>query len=111
AGAEPDSLALGESALWVANRGDGTVLKVDGESGTVTDTIDVGGSLRGLAVDGGRVWVIDNTGGRLVLIDAASAQQVAEVAVGRAPLGLVVTDQAVWVTLAGDAAVARVAVS
>jgi YVTN family beta-propeller protein len=57
-GSGPMSIAIGESAVWVANQGDGTVSRVDPATNQVVATISIGqkGFLR-LAAGEGRVWV------------------------------------------------------
>ena len=110
-GDDPDAVALGAGALWVCNRGAGTISRIDTESAAVTATIDVGTEPAGIAVEGNRVWVIDRAEGTLVLIDAETNEVVQRVEVGAAPLGLVVDPDVAWVTLSGGDAVVRVAVT
>jgi class 3 adenylate cyclase/streptogramin lyase len=55
-GRGPASIAVGEGAVWVANR-DGTVSRIDPDAGKVVSTIKVAKSLDGVAVGEGAVWV------------------------------------------------------
>ena len=50
-------MAVGEGAVWVANRDGGTVSRIDLHSGTVVATIEVGHSPGAVAVGYGKVWV------------------------------------------------------
>jgi YVTN family beta-propeller protein len=55
-------VAASEDAVWVVNRLDGTVSRIDPASRTVTDTIAVseggyGAGARGVAVSDDAVWV------------------------------------------------------
>jgi len=56
-GAYADAIAVGEGAVWVANRADNTISKLSPDTAAVVDTIRVGGSPTGIAVGEGRVWV------------------------------------------------------
>jgi virginiamycin B lyase len=55
-GRAPSSLAVGSGAVWVSNRGDGTVTRVDPDT-YETESIRVGNSPAGLAAVGNEVWV------------------------------------------------------
>jgi YVTN family beta-propeller protein len=109
-GANPDAIALGDGVLWVTNRGDGTVSRIDLAT-REAEVVDVGTAPAGIALDGDRVWVIDNADGTLVLLDAATGAVQASVPVGGRPLGLVVTPGVVWVTLSADDAIVPVSVT
>jgi streptogramin lyase len=111
-GVRPDALVVAPSGVWVANRGDSTVDRIDPTDGTVTASLPVGDEPTGLVADGDdRIWVISGTGGQLELIDAASATVVARIPLGGRPLGVALSPGTVWVTLSGGAQVARVEVS
>ena len=53
----PTAVAFGAGAVWVANRYDGTVSRIDPETHEVVKTIEVGNAPSGIAVSDGRVWV------------------------------------------------------
>jgi virginiamycin B lyase len=55
----PRFLTAGEGSIWVLNRGDGTVQRIDPLSGAVIATIETGHPGRGgdIATGGGYVWV------------------------------------------------------
>jgi YVTN family beta-propeller protein len=111
-GADPDSLIVAPSGVWVANRGDDTVDRIDPVDATVTASLPVGAEPTGLVADGNdRIWVISRIGGRLELIDPASATIVAQIPLGGRPLDVAVSPGTVWVTLSGDSQVVRVEVS
>ncbi len=57
AGTGPTAIAVGEGAVWVADDGDGTVMKIDPATDRVVRTIHVGGRPAGISVADGRVWV------------------------------------------------------
>jgi YVTN family beta-propeller protein len=56
-GAAPRHVVAGESAVWVAKGGDGTVSRIDAATGEFAATIRVGGRPHGIAAGAGRVWV------------------------------------------------------
>jgi DNA-binding beta-propeller fold protein YncE/predicted Ser/Thr protein kinase len=59
-GSEPTptgTAAVGEGAVWVANGGDGTLMKIDPKRNAVVKTIQVGQGVDGVAVGDGYVWV------------------------------------------------------
>ena len=61
----PARVAVGAGAVWVANRSDGTVSRIDPDS-EVTETVRVGREPRAVAADRDGVWVADagdGTGG------------------------------------------------
>jgi YVTN family beta-propeller protein len=55
-GRAPADIAYGEGSVWVANRGDGTISKIDPARHRVTMTIHLGYRPAGLAVGAGAVW-------------------------------------------------------
>ena len=65
----------------------GTLTVLDGASGEVQATLDLGGDPRGLAVNEAlqRVYVADRAGDRLVVVDGRGVRVLGSVAVGRAP--------------------------
>jgi YVTN family beta-propeller protein len=70
-GKMPGPIAGGEGAVWVLNRGDGTVSRIDPKSNRVTTTVDVGKAYGAgwIAVADGSVWV-SAPGAPLARIDA-----------------------------------------
>ena len=56
AGRYSDAIAVGAGAVWVANRADGTLSKIDPTTNHVT-TIKVGGHPTGITTAEDRVWV------------------------------------------------------
>ena len=55
-GSNPTAIAAGAGSVWVARSGDGTLARIDAQSGELS-SIPLGGAPIGVAVGGGRVWV------------------------------------------------------
>ncbi len=100
AGTSPDSVAVGDGAVWVADRistGPGTVTRVDLE-GHVVATITVGAAPEQVALGAGSVWVANSGDGTVSRIDPATNKVVATIHVGTNPKWVVVGFGSVWVT-------------
>ena len=59
----PRFATAAEGSVWVLNQGDGTVQRIDGESGIVSATIEAGleGGGGDIASGGGAVWIVTGT--------------------------------------------------
>ena len=59
-GEQPGAVALGLDYVWIANRGDGTVVRLDPESAeTVGQPLSVGSDAADVAVGPDTAWVAD----------------------------------------------------
>jgi peptide/nickel transport system substrate-binding protein len=56
-GHSPAGVAVGAGSVWVANSGDGTVMRIDPRTDTRVATITVGSAPQAIAVADGRIWV------------------------------------------------------
>jgi YVTN family beta-propeller protein len=93
----PAALALGAGGVWVANALDGTVSRIDPETGAVAATIPVGSSPSALLAAGGSVWVANRYSGTVAEIDPRRNRVVATMHVGGTPASLATTGRRVWV--------------
>ena len=91
------SLLATSDAIWVANKDDGTVSRIDPASDHVDATVQVGGQPWGLAFDGSSVWVGNYAAGRISRIDPATNRVTARVRVGQAPIALGFGRGGLWV--------------
>jgi len=110
-GTQPDYIVIAPSGVWVANRGDGTLSRIDQDTLQVDKTVTVGGAPTGLAVDGDRIWAItqaEEGPGELIEVDGASGEIVDRVEIGEKPLGVITSPGRVWVSLSKADQVARV---
>jgi YVTN family beta-propeller protein len=109
-GSGPEAVVAGAGSVWVANRLDGTVARIDRGRNEVV-TIDVGGEPTGLAYGEGSLWVSDGQGRTVAQIDPGVNKVVQRFEVGNAAHAVTVGYGAVWVASAIDATVVRIDVS
>ncbi|MGH2714081.1 MAG: ABC transporter substrate-binding protein [Thermoleophilaceae bacterium] len=95
-GNRPTSIALGEGAVWVSNRDDGTVSRIDPGTDSVTDTVRVGGSPEAIAAGEGSIWVADTAGGTVVRINPRARRVSDRISVESSPVALLVAQGSVW---------------
>jgi serine/threonine-protein kinase len=80
AGRGTRDVAVGESAVWVANHDAGTVQRLASD-GTLDATIPVKGGIESIATGGGAVWVADPARGSVFRIDPQTNKVVTEIKV------------------------------
>jgi len=56
-GKNPDAIAIGAGAVWVASADDKSVERIDPRTYDITETIALGHPPQGIAVASGLVWV------------------------------------------------------
>jgi peptide/nickel transport system substrate-binding protein len=84
------------SAVWVANQLDGTVTRIDRQSGTAGPSIGVGSGPDAIVVANRSVWVANGNSGTVVRIDPNSNAVVATRHVGGEPVALAMAGTKVW---------------
>jgi YVTN family beta-propeller protein len=77
-GIKPTDVAINSLGVWVANRADGTVSRVDPHTDTVDATVDVGAAPTAVAAGGGGVWVANRGDASVSRIDPERATVVGE---------------------------------
>ena len=103
----PEAVVAGAGSVWVANRLDGTVSRIDRESEQIV-TIDVGGDPTALAFGAGSLWVADGQGRQVAQIAPATNKVVQRIGIGNAAHAVAAGYGAVWVASAVDATVVRI---
>jgi YVTN family beta-propeller protein len=101
-------IAVGEGAVWVRNYSDGTIWRIDSESGKVTAKTVVGPNGCCLAVGEGGVWATVVGAEVVVRLDPRTARLVKRIKVGDYPELLTVAFGAVWVSNHHDGTVSRI---
>jgi DNA-binding beta-propeller fold protein YncE len=98
-GAAPLRVATSSEAIWVTSEPDGTLTRLDPESGEpVGQPLRLGAGISGVAVGAGSVWVSDPQRGEVVRVDPSSGGRVLErVEVGGSPGPIAFGGGRVWV--------------
>ena len=89
----PAGIAVGEGGVWVTNRFDGTLSRIDPDAAGREDHLGRGGP-RGVAVGFGSVWVALAGSSMVVRIDPQTNSVVQPIGVGNAPGSLAVSADA-----------------
>ncbi len=84
--------------MWVANRSDGVVTRIDASTNSAI-TIPVGDKPVAVAVGGGAVWVANSGDGTVSRIDPMLRKVVRTIELGNSPAGIAVADNVVWVAV------------
>jgi YVTN family beta-propeller protein len=87
--------------VWVANRGDGSLSRIDPGTNSVTRAISVGETPVAVAVGEGSVWVADSSDDTVDRVDPDTNRLAESIAVEHQPEGLAVAGGLVWATLRG----------
>jgi YVTN family beta-propeller protein len=104
-------LAVGNSTVWIAARGDNAVWRISTRTTEVLDKVTVGMEPSDVAFGDGSAWVTTQGDNSLWRLDAsegrpATVREVIEV--GARPSAVVVVPDAVWVANSGDGTVSRI---
>ena len=92
-------VAFGEGAVWVTNRTDGTVSRIDPETNAITSTVEVGAGPVALAAGEGAIWVANAGDGTVSRLAPDTADVEETIDVGGSPSGMTVASGAVWTSV------------
>ena len=109
-GGGTDGITVGEGSVWVADRGDSFITRVNPTSMKEIGSVDVDPVPDSLAVqhNRGEVWVTIMRENRVDRIDPDGEEVVQRVPVGENPEGVVIGHGAVWVANKGSNSVTRI---
>jgi streptogramin lyase/predicted Ser/Thr protein kinase len=108
-GAAPLRIAAADDAIWVTSEPDGTLTRLDPESGDPVGTpLRLGAGISGVAVGAGSVWVADPPRGEILRIDPASGRVAERIDVGGRPGPLAFGGGRLWVADEDSAGIAAV---
>jgi YVTN family beta-propeller protein len=102
-GGRPSGIAVGAGSVWVGNRDDKTLLRIDPRSRKVARTIGLGVAPTDLGVGAGSVWVLSDSPDAILRIDPSINEVVATIPLRRRNVldppwsRLAVGTNAVWV--------------
>lgn len=107
-GTSPAGLVFGGGSLWVANRSDGNVSRIDPRTHVVVQTIPVGAAPESLTVTPGAVWVTNVSDSTVSRINIVANKVVKTVTVGTWPTAISSGPSGVWVANRGDNTIQRI---
>jgi len=108
-GAAPLRIAAADDAIWVTSEPDGTLTRLDPESGDPIGTpLSLGAGISGVAVGAGSVWVAEPPRGQVLRIDPRSGRVAERIAVGGRPGPLAFGGGRLWVADEDGAGIAAV---
>ena len=98
-GGSPSAIALDAGGVWVANRSDDKVVRIDPSTPAVTTTIPVGKAPAGITVSPGAVWVANSGDGTVSRIDPEINEVSETIEVGESPQSIIAANGRIWVTV------------
>jgi len=108
-GKPPLRIAAAPDAIWVTSERDGTLTRLDPDSGErVGKPIALGPGVSGVAVGAGSVWVTDPAAGELLRIDPADGSLSERIEVGGRPGPVVYGGGRVWIADSAGAGITAV---
>ena len=97
-GGPPLRIAADDEAIWVTSQPDGTLTRLDPESGkAVGRPFRLGAGISGVAVGAGSVWVTDPPRGEVLRVDPQSGEVLRRIEVGGSPGAIAFGGGDVWV--------------
>jgi streptogramin lyase len=112
-GDAPSGIDIGEAGVWVANSGDGTVMRINQTFNEVAETVDVGGEPDDVAVGEDALWVADPNRSVVTKVEISEAggaaeQTEIEVPLPQQHLDIAFGGDAVWVVAATEGILYRI---
>jgi YVTN family beta-propeller protein len=98
----PGAVTTDDSAVWIVDGRDDSVVEVSPTSGRIFATVKVGGRPDAIATGGGSVWVANVDDGTVSRIDPRRRKVVATINVGPNPTHIAVGEGGVFVTVHPD---------
>jgi streptogramin lyase len=109
-GGAPLRIAADDEAIWVTSQPDGTLTRLNPESGeAVGKPFQLGAGISGVAVGAGSIWVSDPPRGEVLRVDPQSGAILKRIAVGGRPGAIAFGGDDVWVADEDGAGVSAVA--
>jgi YVTN family beta-propeller protein len=106
---DPQGVATDGRAVWVAELGSNSVVRIDPKTNAVVKRYSVGNRPVGVAIGEGAVWVAANGADEVWTIDLQTDEVRAQpIRVGRGPVDVTVGWGSVWVTNVANGTVSRI---
>jgi streptogramin lyase len=97
-GAPPLRIAAASEAIWVTSEKDGTLTRLNPNTGEVVGKpLRLGAGISGVAIGAGSVWVSDPPNGEVLRVDPQSGGVLKRIRVGGRPGAIVFGGNRVWV--------------
>ncbi|HEY7255828.1 MAG TPA: protein kinase [Solirubrobacterales bacterium] len=108
-GTPPLRVATGEGAVWVTSAADGTLTRIDPQTGQIAGRpLQLGRGISAVAVGRSSVWVSSPRTSSVLRVDPASDTVIGRIRVGGRPGSLIVAGGRVWVADEGGAGVTEI---
>lgn len=109
-GRTPQAVAVGDGVLWVAAFDDGSISKIDLDSGEVIgDPIELEEAFpSSLAFGFGSLWITDVVDDTVIRLDPATGEIEETIPVGQSPTGIAIDEHGVWVANFNDSTVSHI---
>ena len=104
----PTRLTRAFGAVWATSYDAGTLVRIDAQESTVTQTVPIGTGATGVAAAAGDLWVADSLADQLERVDAGTYQVVETIHVGSDPTEVAAGAGSVWVANTADGTVSRI---
>jgi DNA-binding beta-propeller fold protein YncE len=95
-GTPPLRIAAGQQAVWVTSERDGTLTRLDPESGEVLRVLELGAGVSGIAIGGKWTWATNPRGGKLLRLDPRSGKVLKPIDVPGSPGPIALGGGRVW---------------
>jgi YVTN family beta-propeller protein len=102
------AVALGAGSVWMADRRNGAVRRIDPATGALIRTISMSDGANAMAFGHGAVWVANDKEDSVLQIRPRTNSIVRAISVGTDPVALAVGADAIWVANSGDGTVSRI---
>jgi class 3 adenylate cyclase/DNA-binding beta-propeller fold protein YncE len=103
------ALAIGGGAVWIAERNDEVVSRIDPTTRTVELSIPFGArEADSMAFGAGALWVADAATNKVWRIDPVQNEVSDTIEVGQGPAAIAIAGNAVWVANRGDGTISRI---
>jgi peptide/nickel transport system substrate-binding protein len=106
-GPDPTGIAVGFGSVWVGLAGSNTVVRVDPDTNSVTQSVGVGNGPGSLAVSAHAVWTVNSLDDTVSEINPDTGSVVDTIGVGDGPSGIQVVQGTVWVANEWDGTLSR----
>jgi predicted Ser/Thr protein kinase len=103
-----DAVVAAANAVWIADKLDGVLLKVDPANPKDVKRIDISGNIDVLAADDSGAWILDRTAGTVTPVDPSTNTTGQPIRVGENPSDMAVGLGSVWVTDQTEGSVYRI---